>query len=65
MKFNKTDVTRNYLIPLFGTRHVLYKKEDPGQRMELCQWITANPQLLSVILFADEASFTREGIKTA
>jgi len=31
---------------------------DPAQRMDLCHWITAHPQLLSVILFTDEASFT-------
>jgi len=35
---------------------------DPAQRMDLCHWITAHPQLLSVILFTDEASFTRDGI---
>ena len=32
---------------------------DPARRMDFCHWITANPQLLSVILFSDEASFTR------
>jgi len=35
---------------------------DPAQRMDLCSWIPAHPQLLSVFLFADEASFTRDGI---
>jgi len=30
---------------------------DPAQRMDLCYWITVPPQLLSVILFIDEASF--------
>ena len=35
---------------------------DPAQRMDLCHWITAHPELLSVILFTDEASFTRDGI---
>jgi len=25
-------------------------------------WVTAHPELLSVILFSDEASFTRDGI---
>ena len=33
---------------------------DPTQRMDLCHWITPRPQLLSVILFTDEASFTRD-----
>jgi len=35
---------------------------DPAQRMDLCKWITAHPQMLRVILFTDEASFTRDGI---
>ena len=33
---------------------------DPAERKDLCQWITAHPQLLSVILFTYEASFTRD-----
>jgi len=38
---------------------------EPGnhaQRMDLCCWITAHRELLSIILFTDEASFTRDGI---
>jgi hypothetical protein len=35
---------------------------DHAKRMDLCNWITAHPELLSVILFTDEASFTRDGI---
>jgi len=35
---------------------------DPDQSMDLCHWITAHPQLLSVILFTDEASLTRDSI---
>ena len=38
---------------------------EPGhhaQRMDLCHWIKAHPELLSVILFSDEASFTRGGV---
>jgi hypothetical protein len=41
---------------------------EPGdhvQRMELCHWITAHPELLSVILFTDEASFTRDSINNS
>jgi len=30
--------------------------------MDLCQWIKAHPELLSVILFSDEASFNRDGV---
>jgi len=41
---------------------------EPGnhaQRMDLCRWITAHPELLSVILFTDEESFTRDGINNS
>jgi len=38
---------------------------DPAQRMDLRQWIIAHPQLLSVILFTDEASFTRECVNNS
>ena len=38
---------------------------DPAQCMDLCHWITAHPQQLSVILFTDEASFTRDGINNS
>ena len=38
---------------------------DPAQRMDLCQWITAHPQLLSVILLMDEASFTPDCINNS
>jgi len=38
---------------------------DPAKRMDLCHWITAHPKLLSVILFTDEASFTRDGINNS
>ena len=30
--------------------------------MDLCHWIKAHPELLSDILFNDEASFTRDGV---
>ena len=35
---------------------------DLAQLMDLFHWITAHSQLLSVILFTDEASFTQDGI---
>jgi len=38
---------------------------DHAQSTDLCRWITAHPELLSVILFTDEASFTREGINNS
>ena len=30
--------------------------------MDLCHWRKARPELLSVILFSDETSFTRDGV---
>jgi hypothetical protein len=38
---------------------------DHAQRMDLCQWMTTHPELSSVILFTDEASFTRDGINNS
>jgi len=38
---------------------------DHAQRFDLCQWITAHPELLSVILFTDEASFTWDSINNS
>ena len=33
--------------------------------MDLCHWIKAHPEILSVILFTDEVSFTRDGINNS
>jgi hypothetical protein len=38
---------------------------DHAQRMDLCHWIQAHPGLLGVILFIDEASFTRDGVNNS
>jgi hypothetical protein len=38
---------------------------DLDQRMNLCHWIKAHPELLRVILFTNEASFTRDGINNS
>ena len=35
---------------------------DHAQRMDLCLWVNAHPELLNIILFTDGASFTRDGI---
>jgi hypothetical protein len=35
---------------------------DHAQRMDLCHWVQAHPELLDVILFTDEASFIRDGV---
>ena len=37
---------------------------DHAQRMDFCHWIKAHPELLSVILVSDEASFTRDGVNS-
>ena len=38
---------------------------DPAHHMDLCQWITENSQMLSAILFTDEASFSLDGINNS
>ena len=50
------------LYPYHDQRVEHLEPGDHARRMDLCHWITAHPQLLSVILFSDEASFTRDGI---
>ena len=53
------------LYPYHDHRVHHLESEDPVQRMDLCQWITAHPQQLSFILFTDKASFTRYGINNS
>ena len=36
---------------------------DSAMRLELCHWLYIDRQLLPLILFTDEATFTRNGIK--
>jgi hypothetical protein len=38
---------------------------DHAQRMDLCHWVQAHPELLDVILFIDEASFTLDGVNNS
>jgi hypothetical protein len=45
-----------------GVQHL--KPGDLTQHRNLCCWITAHPQLLSVILFTNEVFFTQDGINT-
>jgi len=50
---------------LYPYHHQRVQHLEPGdhaQRMDLCHSIKAHPELLSVILFSDEASFTRDGV---
>ena len=50
------------LYPYYDQRVQHLEPGDHAQRMDLCHWIKAHPELLSVILFSDEASFTRDGV---
>jgi len=50
------------LYPYHDKRVHHLEPGDHAQRMDLCHWVTAHPELLSLILFTDEASFTRDGI---
>jgi len=38
---------------------------DDAKRMDFCRWIQSHPELLGVILFTDEASFTRDGVNNS
>jgi len=53
------------LYPYHDQRVQHLEPGDHDQRMDLCRWITAHPELLSVILFTDEASFTQDGINNS
>ena len=50
------------LYPYHDQRVQHLEPGDHAQRMDLCHWIKAHPELLSVILFSDEASFMRDGV---
>jgi len=53
------------LYPYHEQRVQHLEPGDHAQRMDLCHWIKAYPELLSVILFTDEAFFTRDGINNS
>jgi len=53
------------LHPYHDNRVQHLEPGDSAQCMDLCSWITAHPQLLSVIVFTYEASFTRDGINNS
>ena len=53
------------LYPYHDQRVQHLEPGDHAQRFDLCHWITAHPELLSVILFTDETSFTRDGINNS
>ena len=50
------------LYPYHDQRVHNLEPGDHAQRMDLCHWIKAHPELLRVTLFSDEASFTRDGV---
>ena len=52
-----------YILIMIRVQHL--EPGDPARRMDFCHWITARPQLLSVILFTDEAPFTRDSINNS
>ena len=49
------------LYPYHDQRVQHLEPGDHARRMDLCNWIKAHTELLRVILFSDEASFTRDG----
>ena len=53
------------LYPYHDQRVQHLEPGDHAQRMDFCHWIKAHPELLSVILFSDEASFTRDGVNNS
>ena len=50
------------LYPYHDQRLQHLEPGDHAQRMDFCHWMKAHPELLSVILFSDEASFIRDGV---
>jgi len=50
------------LYPYHDQRLEHLEPGDHDQGMDLCNWIKAHLELLSVILFSDEACFTRDGV---
>ena len=52
------------LYPYHDQRVQHLEPGDHAQRMDFCHWIKTHPELLSVILFSDEASFTRDGVNS-
>ena len=53
------------LYPYHDQRVEHLEPGDHAQHFDLCHCITAHPELLSAILFTDEASFTRDGINNS
>ena len=54
-----------YLHPYHDHRVQHMEPGDPAQCMDLCHWITAHPELLSIIFIHSKASFTQDGINNS
>ena len=54
-------VHEEYLHPYHVQKLQHLEPGDLAQRVDLCNWIKAHPELLRTILCIDEASFTRDG----
>jgi len=50
------------LYPYHDQRVQNWEQGENAQLMDLCHWIKAHSEMLSVILFSDEASFTRDDV---
>jgi len=53
---------QNGLYPLHLPMAQRLEEGDEARRLDLCRWIITNRRLIQIILFTDEASFTRDGI---
>jgi len=58
-------VHEEYLHPHHVQRIQHLEPGDLAQCVDLCNWIKAHPQLLRIILFIGEASFSRDGISNS
>ena len=56
---------KEHLYPYHDQRVQHLQPGDNDQRMDLCYWIKAHPELVSDILSTDEASFTWDGVNNS
>jgi len=50
------------LYPYHDQRAQHLEPGDHAQHMDLCHWMKTHPELLSLILFSDKTSFTRDSV---
>jgi hypothetical protein len=53
------------LYPFYPERAQNLRPGDRAMRLEFCHWLLTNRQLLPLILFTDEATFTHNGISNS